>query len=493
MAKPNWDNRTLFQGDNLDVMRAMNSESVDLIATDPPFNKGHDFHATPDSLAAGSSFQDRWTWEEVHEEWLEQIQGDSLKLTAVVNSARKAHSDGMGAFLCFLSVRLMAMHRLLKPTGSIFIHCDHSAGHYIKSAMDAVFGSDNFVNEIVWRRAEAKGRAKRSFGKNHDIIFWYGKSRSRIFNPIYRQHDARYLSKYRHVEEGTMRRYQLDNLISPKPNPKTRYEFLGVTKDWRWTKERMEQGFKDGIVVQTKPGATARLKRYLDEQGGPMIDSMWDDVKALNSQANERTGYPTQKPIVLYKRIIKVASNPGDIVLDPFAGCATTCVAAEMEQRQWVGIDIWNKIEEVIKSRLEQERELKDLDPNEIFLIRNLPERTDKGDVAAHYLRVRETTKNPCDRDKFKNNKERKEFLIKRDGIRCAGCDRIFDRPEYLELDHNTPRSSGGWDHISNYVLLCRPCNGAKSNTLTLEGLRKRNKQEGFMASQPASTSPHLP
>ena len=169
----NWKNRTLFHHDNLAVLRRMNSESVDLIATDPPFNKSKDFHATPDSLAAGASFQDRWLWEkDIHEEWTDQITDDYPRLMEAIESARYAHSDGMGAFMCFMAMRLLEMRRVLKPTGSIYLHCDPTASHYLKACMDAIFGWQGFRSEIIWRRSAAHNAAD-SFGPNHDIILFY--------------------------------------------------------------------------------------------------------------------------------------------------------------------------------------------------------------------------------------------------------------------------------------------------------------------------------
>ena len=170
---PNWENRTLFHKDNLDVMRAMNSETIDLIATDPPFNKNRDFHATPDSLSSGASFQDRWSWEkDIHEDWLDQIKDDNPNLMYIIEAARKSHSDSMGAFLCFIAVLLLAMHRLLKPTGSIYLHCDPTASHYLKMIMDGIFERENFRNEIIWCYSNS-GRSKKQFATKHDIIlFW---------------------------------------------------------------------------------------------------------------------------------------------------------------------------------------------------------------------------------------------------------------------------------------------------------------------------------
>ena len=198
MNKPNWKNRTLFHGDNLDFLRAMNSESVDLIATDPPFNKGRDFHATPDSLASGAKFQDRWSWEkDVHQEWVDQITDDHPKLMEAIDSARYAHSDGMGAFMCFMAVRLLAMHRVLKSTGSIYLHCDPTASHYLKAIMDAIFGVSQFRNDIIWRRTASHNFADR-FGPIHDNILFYAKpdyNHRVMFSPYLHGYVAEYFKK----------------------------------------------------------------------------------------------------------------------------------------------------------------------------------------------------------------------------------------------------------------------------------------------------------
>ena len=193
----NWANRTLFHGDNLAFLRAMNSESVDLIATDPPFNKGRDFHATPDSLAAGAKFQDRWSWErDVHESWTDQITDDHPRLMEAIESARYAHSDGMGAYMCFMAVRLLAMHRVLKPTGSIYLHCDPTASHYLKAVMDAIFGWRNFRNEIVWKRTNAPTASPNQYGAVHDKILFYGISPAAKLSPTFIPYSDVYIGKH---------------------------------------------------------------------------------------------------------------------------------------------------------------------------------------------------------------------------------------------------------------------------------------------------------
>ena len=286
MAAPNWPNRTLFHGDNLTFLRAMNSESVDLIATDPPFNKGRDFHATPDSLAAGAKFQDRWSWErDVHESWTDQITNDYPRLMEAIESARYVHSDGMGAYMCFMAVRLLAMHRVLKPTGSICLHCDPTASHYLKAVMDAIFGCKNFRNEIVWCYKSGGASPKRHFSKKHDLVLWFSKGSEYQFNPQ--------------------------------------------------TEKSYNRGFK--------PYNFSGVKEYQDDIGWHTIVGMKDywEIDIIGRSSKERMGYPTQKPLALYERIVKACSNPGNMVLDPFCGCATTLVAAEQSDRHWIGMDIW--------------------------------------------------------------------------------------------------------------------------------------------------------
>ena len=425
MTTANWQNRTLFHGDNLKFLRAMNSESVDLIATDPPFNKGRDFHATPDSLAAGAKFQDRWSWErDVHQEWADQITDDYPRLMEAIESARYAHSDGMGAFMCFMAVRLLEMRRVLKPTGSIYLHCDPTASHYLKAVMDAIFGWKQFRNEIVWCYAGG-GIPKRDFPRKHDNILRYTKTRDYHYEPIYRPYS-----------EGTQQR--------GRTQVKGKY---------------FEQG--------------------LNPEGTPVND-WWPDVKRIASPTDpEKTGWPTQKSIELYGRIITAGSKKGDMVLDPFCGCATTLVAAEILKRQWVGIDIWNSAHKVVIDRLEQEGLFGNFKLGDIPLITEPPERTDAGEEAAPFLRVKERIKEPEGRKM--SRAEMYEFLLTQHGPKCQGCDRTFDDPRYLELDHNTPRSDGGLNHISNRILLCGPCNKLKSNTYTLSGLRRENKKRGYM------------
>ena len=442
MRVPNWQNRTLFHGDNLKFLRQMNSESVDLIATDPPFNKGRDFHATPDSLAKGASFQDRWSWEtDVHQEWVDHITDDHPNVMNVVQGSRLSYGDDMGAFLCFMAVRLLAMRRVLKPTGSIYLHCDPTASHYLKELMDAVFGRKNFRNEIVWHYQGWNKRLRTHIERRHDILLFYSRSKGSAFNYPTRPWDSK-------------------------------DEYIRVRK------QRVRADGNGREYVLSDAGGGKRVKRYLDDamRYGVPLDDVWRIDKINNSDKIERTGYPTQKPLALYERIILASSNEGDVVLDPFAGCATTCVAAERLGRQWVGIDIWDKAHETVVDRLRGEGELF----GEVHYATEPPERTDDGETSAPFLRVKQAVREP--HGPRMSRAEMYDILLSRQGPKCQGCDRRFDDPRYLELDHNTPRADGGINHISNRVLLCSPCNRAKSNVYTLSGLRRINKKKGWMA-----------
>ena len=495
MTEPNFANRTLYHRDNLDVLRGMNSGTVHLIATDPPFNKNRDFHATPDSLATGAGFQDRWRWDtDVHPEWLDQIKDDWPGIWLAVEAAKDSYGWDMAAFMVFMAVRLAEMRRVLTDEGSLYLHCDPTASHYLKQLLDIIFGRRNFRSEITWRRANAKGLAFKSYPNNHDTIFYYSKSDKFTWNRPFRPHDPDYVQKfYRHVEPETGRRYCLDNLTNPNKNrPNLTYEWNGHSRVWRWTKQRMQEAHDRGLIHYSSTGL-ARQKRYLDEMKGVPIDTIWDDISPLQANSEESTGYPTQKPLALYERIIAASSNPGDWVLDPFAGCATTPIAAERLGRQWVGIDIWDKAHQTVLERLRNEGLItadgKRRGPAQPTLTggdvsyETAPlARTDDGENAAPYLKVKVRFPEPpgpkLSRDQMFS------ILVEQNGIACRGCDRRFDDPLYLELDHNTPRSDGGINHISNRVLLCSPCNRIKSNTLTLSGLRRENRRRGRLAEQ---------
>lgn len=308
------DTKVIYCGDNLEQLKRLPDACVDLIYLDPPFNSNRNYEVFWGETKERRAFEDR-------------------------------HASTV-AYIDYMRPRCVELARVLKKTGSFYYHCDWHASHYVKVMLDSIFGENNFKNEIIWRRNLAKGLSFTGYPNNHDSIFYYtGGDDTFTFNRPYIKYDAdnldeRTSSKYCH-QDGNGRIYRLDNLINPNPNrPNLTYEFLGVKKVWRWTKERMQAAYEKGLVVQTKPGSVPQFKRYLDEQEGRPIDTVWTDIPPINSQAAERLGYPTQKPLALLDRIIKASSNPNDIVLDAFCGCGTALVAAENLGRQWIGIDI---------------------------------------------------------------------------------------------------------------------------------------------------------
>ena len=475
---PNFSNRTLYHGDNLPFLRGMDSETVDLVATDPPFNKSKDFHATPDSLAKGARFSDRWSWDkDVHPEWVDSIKDDYPGVWAVIEAARAAHGDDMAAFLCWLGVRIMELHRVLKPTGSLYLHIDHTAHAYAKALMDGIFGKANFRNAIVWRSTSAHSDSKR-FGMNTETLLFYTKGDTWTWNPLYEPYDEKYEARFRYKDPDGRRWSDYDLTAKGLAGGGYEYTYKGKTELWRVPLVTMKQLDAEARLHFTKSGGIRR-KRYLDEMPGRPVQQLWADIDPINSQAEERTGYPTQKPLALYERIIKASSNLGDVVLDPFCGCATTPIAAERLGRQWVGMDIWDGAIEQVRQRMEDNRQLLGDIPT-IHYVTESPVRTDTGQEAAPTLILKLQIPEPP--GPRMSHADMRAVLIQNEGLVCKGCLRKFDDERYLELDHNVPRSDGGINHISNRMLLCGPCNRAKSNTLTLSGLRRLNKQNGWMA-----------
>ena len=403
-----------------------------------------------------------------------------------IESARYAHSDGMGAFMCFMAVRLLEMRRVLKSTGSIYLHCDPTASHYLKAVMDAIFGCKQFRNEIVHRRNEsgAKGSQHnpKTWGANSDSLLFYTKGKRATFDPRVNAAltEAEIVKKFPNVDEnGDRYKTKPSAWRQPSmgPRPNLCYAFRGIKppypSGWRFEVSRMEEEYRKGNIVITD----GKLERrsYAKDYVGVSPGNLWTETELLlAAQSDERMGYPTQKPLTLYERVITASSNEGDMVLDPFAGCATTLIAAEKLRRQWVGIDIWDNAIDIVLKRLESEALVASDRVDELHghLFRDSvitkdepPTRTDNEITAAPNLRTKVTMFEP--RGSKMTRAAMYRYLLDQHGAKCQGCDRTFDDPRYLELDHNTPRSDGGINHISNRVLLCGPCNKVKSNTLT--------------------------
>ena len=389
----NVKSKTIFTGDNLPILRGMNSESIDLIYLDPPFNSNANYAAPIGSEAAGAEFKDTWTLDDIDVAWLDLIEIDHPTVNAVINAAM---SNSDKSYLIYMAVRLIQMHRLLKQTGSIYLHCDPTMSHYLKLLMDAIFGRKHFRNEIVWGY-QGTGQPRNAFKRKHDTILFYAKSKEAFFSDIGSSEPISDFSKSKYTQEDENGKYK-------------------------------EIRHKDGSVHRQYIRSHQRMR------------DVWD-IPIINAMAKERVGYPTQKPISLLERIIKASSNHDDIVLDPFCGCATTCVASERLQRQWIGIDISPKASELVVERIKSEQGLF----QDIVHRTDIPKRTDLGKTPRY------------------NVAENKQQLYGQQAGNCNGCDSHFELRN-LEIDHLIAKSVGGTDHINNLQLLCGSCNRIKGN-----------------------------
>ena len=338
--KCNISNRTIFNNDNVNILQGINSDSIDLIYLDPPFNKKKEFTAPIGSSSEGASFKDWFREEDVKDDWVQTIKEDTIGLYNFLNGVKNLSSITSGknnkyylynyCYLSYMAIRLIEMQRILKDTGSIYLHCDPTMSHYLKILMDIIFGENNFRNEIVWCYSTATTPYIRQFPRNTDIIYWYSKDNNWIFN---------------------------------KKDISVEYKGGSPHGGNKWIKKE----------------ETLEGWRYRQSKKGKIPFSWWNDIFKVGT-SKERTGYPTQKPLALLERIIKTSSNEGDIVLDPFCGCATTCVASEKLNRKWIGIDVSVKAYELVKERLKKKvanpEILFDYE-KEIIFKTNAPKRTD--------------------------------------------------------------------------------------------------------------------
>ena len=386
----------LFVGDNLDIMRGLNSGSVDLIYLDPPFNSKR-IYSAPIGIGKAdakgkrkkveATFNDIWTWNEDVDVRLLAYADDHAELFTYIQSIGKIHGAAMKAYLTFMAQRIIEMHRVLKDSGSLYLHCDPTASHYLKLLLDYVFGKNNFRNEIVWHY-QTGGASKRHYSKKHDVVFFYSKSENY------------------HIDFSNVRMPRTEKSLARAQNPK---------------------------------GA-----RIAAEDIDKIPTDVFVDIQALNPMAKERTGYPTQKPLALLNRIIAASSNEGDVVMDPFCGCATTCVAAQNLGRNWIGIDVSDVAVNLISERLNYTGDAKNLF-TDFDAISTLPARTD--------LKILD----------WDNKKARQHFFKTQKG-KCNGCGVQFPDPRHFHVDHIYPKSKGGAMVLENLQLLCGSCNSIKGD-----------------------------
>ena len=478
----NFADKTIFTRDNIDVLRGFNSECVDLIYLDPPFNSNKNYSAPIGSKAAGAAFKDTWTLSDLDTAWMGLIADEHPSLYATLAAAGLSHGKRMQSYLCMMAVRLLEMKRILKPTGSIYLHCDQTASHYLKVIMDVVFGKANFKNEVVWKRVNARGDGNR-YGRVSDSILFYTRSNQYTWNNVYVR-DEEYVRKtFRNVDSRGA--YRLTVLTGPGgasggsdeewrgyvPGVIGRHWSVPLTGKYAdWIEENVIPGYKslpsfkarldalfDADMIEFSKNGTPNFKQYADSYTGTKVNNLFTDIPQVRGK--ERVGYPTQKPLKLMERIIKASSNPGDVVLDPFCGCATTCIAAETLGRKWAGIDISPRAAELVTYRLKLT--MGDLFHHTMVTIRtDIPQRTDIG-KPIHY-------------------RKNKHVLFGRQEGKCNGCG--MDYPfRILEVDHVIPKARGGTDHIDNLQLLCSLCNRIKGDR-PQEYLFMRLREEGLMS-----------
>ncbi len=496
----------IYTGDNLDVLRRINSDCVDLIYLDPPFNSNKQY-----GNPIQGAFRDEWTMDDAKDEWVDSIEESHASLNLLIRSAGLIHGEAMQGYLTFMAVRLIEMRRVLKPSGSIYLHCDPTASHYLKGVMDSVFGAANFRNEIVWRRTHSKNALTTRYGSNHDVILAYSKVKW-TFNKeqAVRPFGASEIPGGYQLDKKAGRYYALSPLYADgatvhgdSGQPAT---FRGVVyeppanRHWRVPRGRKDgetttEGWArldaEGRMYLAKGGKFPQFIRYLDEMNGIDLDDVWTDVSIPSRK--ERTGYPTQKPLALLERIIRASTNPGDVVLDPFCGCATACVAAETmtnlknaelpEKRRWIGIDVSPLAYELVLRRL-QRRDI------------GLKERGKESANVTHTGEVRHLTleyegpdddrvliggdipkRTDLEQRLRRRSADIKDKLYEMQGGKC-NADAEPLAKKHFSMDHIVPVSKGGPDVDDNLQLLCHWHNTMKNNG-TMADLDRRMRGYG--------------
>ena len=509
----NVENRTLFIADNLDIMRGIDSETIDLIYLDPPFNTKKQYRAPIGSPAEGAEFKDIWTDEDVKDEWHGEIAEQHQDLYQIIQASEAVYDKSMKIYLTAMAVRLFEMKRILKPDGSIYLHCDPTAGHYLKLVMDSLFGKRNFRAEIVWQRHNAHN--DKLYGSIHETIFYYSYSEKEIPSEVLvplsdeRIEDFDDCDEHGKYERGDLKGSGTSSGESGAPwrgvNPGNRHwappltgryakyiedHFIPNYRNIAGVHARLDALNEAGLIVWSGRG-NPRLKRYLTSDAGMPPQSMWYDIPPVTK--DEDTGYPTQKPLALLERIIKASSNEGDIVLDPFCGCATACVAAEQLGRNWIGIDISPDAEDITKLRLQEECDNARLEPGnhnwfnpleDVIISKNPPERTDSPDpprqlLLQDFFRLRPSTEYSQEQlQEFLSDKHR--MYGNQEG-KCNGCQHPFPFRN-MTIDHIIPQSMDGSDDPENLQLLCGACNSTKGDR-PQEYLINKLREDGILRS----------
>ena len=538
-------NRGVYIADNLDFLRAINTASVDLVCIDPPFAKNDTFIgdrldpplsaderenegrllslwgiatpeqadaagiAWPDDPAARGGYEDTWAWDkDIHEDWVEGIKATHPAVNMLIETARYIHGEDTAAYLCYMAIRLIEIHRVIKPTGSLYLHCDHTASSYLRQLLDGVFGRENRRNEFVWQRYAIHSLSA-GFDQVSDTVLMYSKGDNPTLNRIYgASTDAELEARFPHIEAETGRRYQhvaleqRSNYVEGDTIRVIDGRTVTTTVGWRWSQETFDARLKDNphLIYWTRNGRP-RYKIYLDEYAGAPLGNIWTDIPYLAAGDSERTGYPTQKPYRLAERIIRASTKPGDVVLDCFAGCAYSAVACEVirkgdesQARRWVACDLNPRAWTVFKRQFNKERlvllkcndrttgqqVLGDVPVVTVHGPKELPERTSPITYAVKPLRTPGLRARRYKRSStLLSDPEMKEILLRLSdgkawccGYESKNADFSLNLGDY-ELDHIVPKSRGGDDDIINRAPLCPTHNRLKSDhNWTLQELR---------------------
>ena len=469
---------TICEGDNLDYLRSFPDNSFDMIYGDPPYNSNRNYSAPAGTEAEGTAFKDFWSWSDISEEIFFELGVKYPELAQFLSSIDKGHSKGMKAYCVMMAIRLIEMERVLKDTGTIYIHCDHAAVSYLKILMDFIFGKKNFRNQIGWKRTRSNKPSKKNLPNNYDFILRYSKMDKYLWNldHMYLEPDKNFVKRFNKNDNDGRGPYWLDNFRLPKSYENSKqaeyktYELLGIYGIWSWSKERALEGIKDGIIIRTKKRVCKKI--YLSESKGTQLDNIWVDIPNIMSKDPEFTGYPTQKPRKLLRRLIQLSSNEGDLILDPFCGSGTTCIEAQSLNRRYIGIDVSYKTVTFIRDRLEKE----------LGLFNNIETKPDVVTVPRQKVEVvlpkiereiipQETSLEES--ETHKNYRKWKPKLYLDQEGRCNGCN-IFCIPQHLSVDHID--GVHGNNAEDNLQLLCNNCNSIKGQN-NMSFLKKRIKE----------------
>ena len=550
----------MFISDNLPFLKSLDTESVDLVCIDPPFGKNQTFSGNlkpplsddeirverelmdswgctdpdaayalgveyPDQTGRTANFGDIWDFSRlIYEDWLTGLENTFPAAYWLIQATRYTHSDDTAAYIAFMVERMLEIRRILRPAGSVYLHCDYDANAYLRQMMDAVFGQDKFRNEIIWKRTGSHGGSE-SWGNIHDMILFYSKSDKYTWNRVYQQYDEEYVKEY-YKNEDERGHYQLVSLTGAGTRTgESGQEWRGVNptdsgRHWAVPLKSLQRAYpgKDmgnmsvqekldllddaGLVYWPPKGTIPRQKRYLDEGEGVPVQDIVLDIGQLAANSRERTGYPTQKPQALARRIIEASSNPGDVVLDCFAGCAYVPVAAELTNRRWIACDMSPRAWTVVRRQFSKQPDLRIVTEGEYAegegvrpalgdtrLIRvrgpqELPERTNED--APIPLQTKTLPKIQFKQRPQESDLEIWEAFVEHWGTGCwyCGTEKSKDRRE-LQLDHIQPNNRNGTnDDCWNRALACVPCNSDKGNRLTAKQTIRRAFDDGRIATE---------